>query len=278
MPDERTADESDAVEGAPDQHLSNDPALPDGPQTSGEGLQALQPSILEEVRGAEKQFLARGREHAEDVQSAVRVFLEYLRGFEFMAVDRPVVTVFGSARFGEDHPYYQLARALGQSLAKAGFAVMTGAGPGIMEAANRGAREGGGMSLGANIHLPREQTPNDYLDRYVEFEHFFVRKVMLVKYSCAFVVMPGGFGTMDEIFETLTLMQTGKIEAFPVVCMGSDYWREFRDFMEASLIAEKTIERRDLELLYFTDEPEDAARYICEHPRGCGQEPGISRR
>ena len=238
----------------------------------------LEPSILEEVKGAEQQFLARRREHAEDVQSAVRVFLEYLRGFEYMAVDRPIVTVFGSARFTEDHPYYQLARGVGQELAKVGFAVMTGAGPGIMEAANRGAKEAGGMSLGANIRLPREQTPNRYLDRYVEFEHFFVRKVMLVKYSCAFVVMPGGFGTMDEIFETLTLMQTGKIESFPVVCMGSEYWLEFRDFLDASLIAEKTIEAKDLDLLYFTDSPEDAARYIREHPRGCERNVNASSR
>jgi len=236
------------------------------------------PSILAEVKGAEQQFLARRREHAEDVQSAVRVFLEYLRGFEYMSIDRPIVTVFGSARIAEDHPYYALARALGTELAKAGFAVMTGAGPGIMEAANRGAREAGGMSVGANIHLPHEQKPNRYLDRYVEFEHFFVRKVMLVKYSCAFVAMPGGFGTMDEIFETLTLMQTGKIEAFPVVCMGSDYWNKFRDFLDDSLVAENTIQRSDLDLLYFTDSPEDAARYIREHPRGCGRDAGVSNR
>ena len=229
------------------------------------------PSILDEAKGAEQQFLGRGREHAEDVQSAVRVFLEYLRGFEFMSVDRPIVTVFGSARFKADHPYYLLARGLGSELAKAGFAVMTGAGPGIMEAANRGAKEAGGMSVGANIHLPHEQKPNKFLDRYVEFEHFFVRKVMLVKYSCAFVVMPGGFGTMDEIFETLTLMQTGKIESFPVVCMGTEYWRKFMDFMDESLVAERTIERSDLDLLYFTDSCADAVRYIDEHPRGCNK-------
>jgi len=261
-------------------------AQPDRPVQSaetalpGEPLapEKIEPSILEEVRGAEKQFLERGREHAEDVQGAVRVFLEYLRGFEFMAADRPIVTVFGSARFSEDHPYYQLARELGQALAKAGFAVMTGAGPGIMEAANRGAKEAGGMSLGANIHLPREQTPNRYLDRYVEFEHFFVRKVMLVKYSCAFVVMPGGFGTMDEIFETLTLMQTGKIDAFPVVCMGSEYWNEFKDFLNVSLVAMGTINSSDLDLLYFTDSAEDAATYIHNHPRGCKRDDGVSRR
>ena len=230
--------------------------------------------VLEQLSGAESAFLQRGREHSDDVESAVRVFLEFLRGMELLELGRPVVTVFGSARFTEDHPYYALARELGRHLAEAGFAVMTGAGPGIMEAANRGCQEAGGLSVGANIHLPREQKPNPYLDKYVMFEHFFVRKVMLVKYSCAFVAMPGGFGTMDEVFETLTLMQTGKIDSFPVVCMGKGFWCELEDFLHKSLIPEKTISAEDLGLLYFTDEAQDVLRYILEHPRGCSNYAG----
>jgi len=228
-------------------------------------------SILEQLAGAESQFLQRGRGRGDDLESAVRVFLEFLRGMELMDIGRPVVTVFGSARFSEDHRYYKLARELGSRLAEKGFAVMTGAGPGIMEAANRGCKEAGGLSLGANIQLPHEQQPNAYVDRYVEFGHFFVRKVMLVKYSCAFVAMPGGFGTLDEVFETLTLMQTGKIEAFPVVCMGTEFWHEMNDFLAKTLVSEKTIAPKDLELLYYTDDSADVARYIVEHPRGCSR-------
>jgi uncharacterized protein (TIGR00730 family) len=228
-----------------------------------------EPSVLEELKGAETAFLQHGRAQSDDVESAVRVFLEFLRGMELLDVGRPVVTVFGSARFPEHHPYYELAREVGRKLAEAGFAVMTGAGPGIMEAANRGCQEAGGLSIGVNIHLPHEQEPNPYIDRYVMFEHFFVRKVMLVKFSCAFIAMPGGFGTLDEIFETLTLMQTGKIDAFPVVCMGGDFWGDLDDFLSTSLVSEKTIAPQDLDLLYYTDAAEDALRYIKEHPRGC---------
>lgn len=231
-------------------------------------------SILSQLSDAEAQFLQRGRKRGDDLESAVRVFLEFLRGMELMDIDRPVVTVFGSARFSEDHRYYKLARNLGQRLAENGFAVMTGAGPGIMEAANRGCKEAGGLSLGANIQLPHEQQPNAYVDRYVEFGHFFVRKVMLVKYSCAFVAMPGGFGTLDEVFETLTLMQTEKIESFPVVCMGTEFWHEMRDFLTNTLVPEKTIAPKDLELLHFTDDCTEAARYILEHPRGCSNHAG----
>jgi hypothetical protein len=226
-------------------------------------------SILRQLAGAESSFLEHGRDRGEDLESAVRVFLEFLRGLELLEVGRPVVTVFGSARFGEDHPYYVLARNLGRRLAENGFAVMTGGGPGIMEAANRGCKEAGGYSIGANIVLPKEQKPNPYLDKYVEFEHFFVRKVMLVKMSCAFVTMPGGFGTLDEVFETVTLMQTGKIDPFPLVCMGTEFWFEMREFLERTLVPEKTIEPQDLELLHFTDSCDDAAAYILKHPRGC---------
>ena len=222
------------------------------------------PSLLEHIAGAEKQFLAGRRERTADLESAIRVFLEFLRGFESLEIDRPCVTVFGSARFKPAHPYYQMARELGRALAKAGFAVMTGGGPGVMEAANRGAKEGGGRSIGCNIKLPLEQKPNPYVDRFVEFDHFFVRKVMLVKYSSAFVLMPGGFGTLDEIFEALTLMQTRKIEKFPVVVMGSRFWGNMQEFMRRSLVAEGTIDPVDLALWYATDSPTDAVAVIQE--------------
>jgi uncharacterized protein (TIGR00730 family) len=220
------------------------------------------PSLLENVRTTEKKFLAGKRDRGADLESAVRVFLEFLRGYESLDFAGPCVTVFGSARFPEDHHYYQLARGLGRGLAEAGFVVMTGGGPGIMEAANRGAKEGGGETIGCNIVLPREQKPNPYLDRFVEFDHFFVRKVMLVKYSCAFVVMPGGFGTLDEAFEALTLIQCDKIERFPVVAMGLPFWGEVRDFVEKSLLGEQTIAREDLDLLHATDSVEEAVAYI----------------
>jgi len=174
------------------------------------------------------------------------------------------VTVFGSARFTQDHPYYALARAVGGRLARMGFTVMTGAGPGIMEAANRGAKDVGGRSVGCNIVLPHEQKINAYLDRWVTFRYFFVRKMMLVKYSYAFVVMPGGFGTMDELFEAMVLIQTGKIENFPVVLIGKDYWRPLVEFFE-EMIRVGTIDRDDLDLLLFTDSVDQAMEHIEKH-------------
>lgn len=220
-------------------------------------------NLLRSVKNVEQQFLTGKRERGEDLESAVRVFLEFLRGYEFFGdLHVPCVTVFGSARFRPNHRYYRLARAVGRALAEAGFAVMTGGGPGIMEAANRGAREAGGLSLGCNIILPHEQKPNPYLDRFIELDHFFVRKVILVKYSCAFVVMPGGFGTLDEAFESLTLIQCQKIERFPVLLMGRDFWGHLRTFIENSLIAERTISPGDLDLIRLVDTPETAVKLI----------------
>jgi uncharacterized protein (TIGR00730 family) len=219
--------------------------------------------LLRSVEGVEQQFLTGKRERGEDLESAVRVFLEFLRGYEFFGdLHLPCVTVFGSARFNPRHRYYRMARALGRALAEAGFAVMTGGGPGIMEAANRGAREGGGLSLGCNIILPHEQKPNPYLDRFIELDHFFVRKVILVKYSCAFVVMPGGFGTLDEAFEALTLIQCRKIERFPVILMGDDFWGHLRTFVQNSMIAEGTISPEDLELAQLANTPGEAVKLI----------------
>jgi uncharacterized protein (TIGR00730 family) len=163
------------------------------------------------------------------------------------------VTVFGSARTPEAHPFYAQARAMGAGLTRLGFTVMTGGGPGIMEAANRGAREAGGRSVGCAIRLPKEQSVNRYMDRFVVCDYFFVRKMLLLKYSYAFVVMPGGLGTLDELFEALTLIQTGKIRNFPVVLMGVEYWAPLRAQLDV-MVREQTIDRRDLDLLLVTDD------------------------
>jgi uncharacterized protein (TIGR00730 family) len=176
----------------------------------------------------------------------------------------PCVTVFGSARFPDGHPYYALARELGARLAAAGFTVMTGGGPGIMEAANRGAKDVGGRSVGCNIELPNEQVPNPYLDRWITFRHFFVRKVMLVKYSYAFVALPGGFGTLDEIFETATLIQTGKIREFPLVLLGRDFWHPLMEFLEDRLVREGTVDPADPKRLTVTDSPAEAVAVIAD--------------
>jgi uncharacterized protein (TIGR00730 family) len=178
---------------------------------------------------------------------------EFLRGFRALHFLGPCVTVFGSARFREGHRYYEQAREIGAAVARSGLTVITGGGPGIMEAANRGAREAGGVSVGCNIVLPEEQEPNQYLDKIVTFRYFFVRKVMLVKYSIAFVIMPGGFGTMDEAFEAATLIQTRKIFNFPVIFVGVDFWKPLFDFMQARFLAEATIGPGDFERLVLTD-------------------------
>jgi uncharacterized protein (TIGR00730 family) len=222
-------------------------------------------SLLPHVEGAEKAFLAGRRPREADLESAVRIFLEFLRGFESFEFEQPCVTVFGSARFEAGHRYYDLAREVGGELARAGFAVMTGGGSGIMEAANRGAREAGGLSIGCNITLPREQKPNQYLDRFIQLDHFFVRKVMLVKYSSAFVVMPGGFGTLDEAFEIATLMQTNKIEHFPLIAVGSDFWDELIGFARDTMIREGTLSPEDARFVHLADTAADVVRLVREN-------------
>jgi uncharacterized protein (TIGR00730 family) len=202
---------------------------------------------------AEAYFLSGRNAHADELAIAGRVFLEFVKGFSILGELGKCVTVFGSARFLEGHRYYEQARGLGRRLAEEGFAVLTGGGPGIMEAANRGAHEAGGVSIGCNIRLPHEQQPNPYMDRFVEFEYFFVRKVMLVKYSCGFVTFPGGVGTMDELFETATLIQTGKIRHFPLIAMGSEYWLNLSDLRDAA-IREGTISETDQDLYHRTDD------------------------
>jgi len=209
--------------------------------------------MAEQESGDDRQFLRGPERRGSELLRAIRIFLEFMHGFRRFHFLGPCVTVFGSARFPETHPHYALAREIGQALARAGFTVMTGGGPGIMEAANRGAKDAHGRSVGCNIRLPKEQKPNPYLDDFITFRHFFVRKVMLVKYSYAFVALPGGFGTIDEIFETSTLIQTGKIEEFPVVLVGRDYWSPLLDFMRTRLVAHGTIDEADLARIAVTD-------------------------
>jgi len=219
-------------------------------------------SLLKQVEGAEKLFLSGGRHREEDLASAVGFFLEFLRAFESFAATQPCVTVFGSSRFAEDHPHYRLAREIGAGLAKAGYAVMTGGGSGIMEAANRGAKEAGGLSLGCNIRLPREQVPNKYLDRFIQFEHFFARKVMLVKYSCAFVVMPGGFGTLDETMEIATLMQTNKLNHFPLIAVGGEFWDHFDTFVREAMVKQGTISVEETRVIHRAETADEVVRLV----------------
>ena len=207
-------------------------------------------------------FLEGPASRLRELARLIRIGREFIRGFRALRDVEPCVTVFGSARINDGEAYYELARETSRRLAEAGFTIMTGGGPGIMEAANRGAREGGGRSIGCNIELPHEQRPNPYLDLFLEFRYFFVRKVMLVKYSHAFAVFPGGFGTLDELFETMTLIQTGKILDFPVVIMGREYWQPLFDLMRGTLLAYGTVSPEDLERLTFTDSPAEAVATI----------------
>jgi len=210
----------------------------------------------------EERLLSGRRSTPAELRAALKILTEFLHGLRAFRRIPPCVTVFGSARFAPGHQYYELARSVGREIAKAGYGVMTGGGPGVMEAANRGAREAGGVSLGCNIRLPREQQPNAYLDRFVEFDHFFVRKVMLVKYSRAFVLLPGGFGTMDEIFETLTLIQTRKMKSFPVITLGGEFWDHLRPFLRSTMLEHGTIDPADLDLVTMTDSAEEAVAAI----------------
>ena len=210
----------------------------------------------------ERRFLSGPQDRSSEFLRVFHISLELLRGFRKLHRLGPCVTVFGSARFPESHPYYGLARDVGKRLAEAGFTVMTGGGPGIMEAANRGAKDVGGRTAGCNIELPIEQKPNPYLDECVTFHHFYVRKVMLVKYSYAFVVLPGGFGTLDEVFETVTLIQTDKIRDFPIVLVASDFWNPLVQFMRDTLLARGTIDEGDFELMKVVDSADDAVALI----------------
>src|SRR5580698_5767758 len=210
----------------------------------------------------ERRLLEGPRPRGLELLEAGRIFAECVKGFRRLHFVGPCVTVFGSARFKADHPYYTLARELGAKLAEAGFTVMTGGGPGIMEAANRGAKDAGGYSVGSNITLPVEQKPNAYLDRWVEFRYFFVRKMLLEKYSYAFVAMPGGIGTVDEIFETSVLIQTGKMQDFPFILMGKSFWNPLVNYVRDSLLSAGTVDEADVVRWLVTDSPEEAVETI----------------
>jgi uncharacterized protein (TIGR00730 family) len=229
----------------------------------------------------ETRFLQGPQPRGFELARACRIFAELLHGFRSLHFVGPCVTVFGSARFQEGHPYYALAREVGGRLSRAGFTVMTGGGPGIMEAANRGAKEACGYSVGCNIELPVEQHPNPYLDRWITFRHFFVRKLMLVKYSYAFIALPGGFGTLDEVFETATLIQTGKIKQFPIVFMGCEFWRPLLDFLRDRLLAAGTIDASDCARIFVTDSAEEAVKSVTDialHQFGLTYGPRAKRR
>ncbi|MFG1700762.1 TIGR00730 family Rossman fold protein [Nonomuraea sp. NPDC049309] len=203
-----------------------------------------------------------------DPWRVLRIQAEFVEGFGQLAELPPAVTVFGSARTSPDSPDYALGRALGRKLAEAGYAVITGGGPGVMESANRGASEvDGAISVGLGIELPFEQRMNDYVDLGIEFRYFFVRKTMFVKYSCGFITLPGGFGTLDELFEALTLVQTQKVTSFPVVLLGSEFWGGLIDWIKSQLLGTGKIAAQDLDLITVTDDPDEAVRIIVESDR-----------
>ena len=197
-----------------------------------------------------------------DTWRTLRIMAEFVEGFDALATIGPAITIFGSARVEEGDPAYTMAREIGRLLALDGYAVITGGGPGVMEAANRGCQEGGGLSVGCNIELPHEQSINPYVDLGVEFRYFFARKTMFVKYADAFVILPGGYGTMDELFEALTLIQTGKIRHFPVVLVGTAFFAGFVEWIKAKLLGEGMISEGDLDLIQVTDDPKEVVSII----------------
>jgi uncharacterized protein (TIGR00730 family) len=201
---------------------------------------------------------------SEDPWRVLRITSEFVHGFDSLADIDAAVTVFGSARVAEGHPYYQAARTCASKLVREGFAIITGGGPGLMEAANRGAKEAGGVSIGCNIELPHEQAINDYVDIAINFRYFFVRKTMFAKYASGFLIFPGGFGTMDELFESLTLIQTEKLARFPIVLFGKSYWKGLFDWMRTTVMAEGMIAPDDLDLYVITDDVDEACRVFVE--------------
>jgi uncharacterized protein (TIGR00730 family) len=227
---------------------------------------------------ADQAFLERGALDAfvyhSDPWRALRILSEFVEGFDALSQLGPAISIFGSARTPRDDRFYQAAEATGRAIAERGHAVITGGGPGIMEAANKGAQEAGGQSVGCNIELPKEQGINDYVDLAVEFRYFFARKTMFVKYARGFVIFPGGFGTLDELFESLTLAQTGKIEHFPIVLFGSAYWTGLLEWIRREGLPRAYLEAADLDLVRLTDDPEEAAEIATtsepEPPRGPG--------
>ncbi len=235
------------------------------------------PSRMSRVTADEQLFVAPFRERVPFTQTdpwrVLRIMGEFVAGFDELADIGAAVTIFGSARSRPGDPMYEVAVETARRLGRQGFSILTGAGPGIMEAANRGAREVGALSIGLNIELPEEQHANPYLDRVIDFRYFFVRKTMLVKYSSAFVIFPGGFGTLDELFESLTLIQTGKVRHMPVVLFGSDYWEGLIGWMRKSLLAGGKIAEGDLEIFQLVDDPDDIVRIVVEARNGHNERP-----
>ncbi len=221
--------------------------------TSNNKLPILNPTEMHYLEGP--------KSRSSELSFIFRVMAQFVKGFRAMHFLGPCITVFGSARFEEGHPYYEKAREVGKAIARIGLITMTGGGPGIMEAANRGAYEAGGQSVGVNIVLPFEQKPNPYLHKSVTLRYFFVRKVLLLKYSYAFVILPGGWGTMDEMFETLTLVQTRIIHNFPVVLIGTEYYGPLMDYL-LFMVQQKTISPDDLQLVILTDDIDEAMEHI----------------
>jgi hypothetical protein len=223
---------------------------------------------VSENRGRNNEFDRRllRREHETLASDVSLIASEFLAGFQAVQlIDRPAVSVFGSARVGESSRWYEQARELGRLLAAEGFAVVTGGGPGVMEAANRGCQEAGGLSVGFNILLPHEQAPNPYCDVSLTFKHFYARKTMFVKAAEGFVILPGGFGTQDELWEALTLIQTGKIGAFPVVLIDTDYWGELLEWLRVEVLEGGLVSPGDLDLLMVTDDPREAVTMVVSH-------------
>jgi len=227
--------------------------------------------------GTEDQKLLRSQQPEADSQETdawrtLRIMSEFVEGFDALAKVGPAISIFGSARVGRRNRYYGAARRLASALVNQGFAIITGGGPGIMEAANRGARDAGGVSIGANIELPFEQGLNEYVDLGMEFRYFFVRKVMFVRYAEGFVIFPGGFGTLDELFEALTLIQTGKVEHFPVVLYGKDYWEGMLQWIRDKPLYEEKVSPEDLDLLTITSDIDEACEAMTRHRDSRGQE------
>ncbi len=210
-----------------------------------------------------------------DPWRALRILSEFVEGFDALATLGPAITVFGSARIDEGSPVYATAREIGRRLANEGYAIITGGGPGVMEAANRGCQEGGGMSVGCNIELPHEQDVNPYVDLAVEFRYFFARKTMFVKYANGFVILPGGYGTMDELFEALTLIQTGKIRHFPIILVGTAFFGGLIDWIRSQLVADGMIDEGDLDLIALTDDPAEVVEIVKRSARRRADDPRV---
>jgi uncharacterized protein (TIGR00730 family) len=259
------------------------PATAPGHETRRSGRLTMGPRAAEQMprqlmATEDEKLLTRARRPDfldTDPWRALRILAEFVEGFDALATVGPAVTVFGSARTQPDDPVYELARSIGSKLAKRGYAVITGGGPGAMEAANRGCQEAGGLSVGCNIELPHEQELNSYVDLGIEFRYFFARKTMFVKYADAFVILPGGFGTLDELFEALTLIQTGKVRDFPVVLVGTHYWEGLIAWMREVQLPAGAITAHDIELLKLTDDPDEVVSIVHEYASGDDGQPSI---